>query len=164
MKGYKNMNTKLVRYEKPLFPSLFSREEFLTPFSTLFDDFFNESFPSLDVGFLSKSAYPRIDISETDISLELTAEVPGLTKEQVSIELNDGILSIKGEKKQEEEKKDKKYVHRELKHSSFCRSFVVGENVDKNAIDAKFENGILTVNLPKVTPTPKAEPKKIEIK
>ena len=81
------------------------------------------------------------------------------------LEVDNGILRIKGEKKAVDEKKAQTYVHRELKHSSFCRSFSVGENIDTAKLGAKFENGILEVTLPKKTPEKKVEPvQKVEIK
>lgn len=159
-----NNNNKLVKYNQSV-PSTFSRDEFLTPISSFFNDFFDEKFPVLKNGFFEEGSYPRCDISETDTSLELIAEIPGLDKSQVKVELNDdGVLSIAGEKHQETEDKKKNYVHKELKRSSFYRSFFVGDNIDKEKIDAKFDNGILTITLPKTIPTPKTEPKRIEIK
>lgn len=153
----------LVRYNKSV-SSLFNRDEFLTPFSTVFDDYFNDLFPSLDVGFFKNGAYPKVDVIDEENRVVINAEIPGLTKDQVSVELENGVLRIKGEKQQEDEQKTKNYVHRELKHSSFCRSFSIGNNIDKDSVDAKFENGILNVTLKKTVPTPKVEPKKIEIK
>jgi HSP20 family protein len=154
--------TQLIR--RPLLPSLVNRDEFLTPFSSLFDEFFNESFPTLDVGFVGKTAYPKVDIIDEPNQVVINAEIPGLKKEQVSVELEKGVLRIKGEKKEEVEDKTKNYVHKELKHSSFCRSFTVGENVDTGSVGAKYENGILEVTLKKLQPTPKKdELKKIVI-
>jgi len=158
--------SSLVKYNKllPSFFDSFDRDEFLTPFSSILDDYFNQSFPYLDTGFFGKGSYPKVDVIDEEKQIIINAEVPGLAKDQVSVELNEGILSIKGEKKEENEEKKKNYVHKELKHSSFCRSFLVGDNVNKDAVDAKFENGVLIVTLPKTTPMPKVEPKKIEIK
>ena len=154
--------TQLVRLNNPA--PLFRREEFLTPFSSLFDDFFNDTFPTLDVGFLGKTAYPKVDIIDEANQIVINAEIPGLSKDQVSVELEKGILRIKGEKKEEVNEKSKNYVHKELKHSSFCRSFSVGENVDTGSVGAKYENGILEVTLKKIQPTlEKDEVKKIEI-
>ena len=113
---------------------------------------------------MDKTSYPRVDIVEEDDKIIITAEIPGLTKDQISVELVDGILRIKGEKREESEDKSKKYIYRELKHSSFCRSFVVGDHIDKETIGASFENGVLKVTLKKTVPTPKVEPKKIEVK
>jgi HSP20 family protein len=161
MKG--NKMSSLVKYNRGV-PSIFNRDEFLTPFSSIFDDVFNDITTGLDVGFFGKGAYPKVDVIDEDNQVIINAEVPGLSKDQVSVVIDDGVLQIKGEKKEETEDKSKRYVHRELKHSSFCRSFSIGENINKETVDAKFENGILTVTLKKTVPTPKAEPKKIEVK
>ena len=153
-----------VKYEA-FSPSLFDRDEFLTPFSTLFDDFFNDSFDFLGKNFFEKGTYPKVDVRNEENKVVIEAGIPGLTKEQVNVELDNGILRIKGEKKSEDENKPKTYVHRELKHTSFCRSFSVGENIDADKVDAKFENGVLEIILPKKTPEPKPNSvKKIELK
>jgi len=146
-------------------PSVLDRDEFLTPFSTLFDDFFNDSFDFLGKNFFEKGTYPKVDVRNEEKQVVIEAEVPGLTKDQISVEVDNGILRIKGEKKATDETKARTYVHRELKHSSFCRSFSVGENIDTTNLGAKFENGILEITLPKKTPEKKVEPvQKVGIK
>jgi len=146
-------------------PSLLNRDEFLTPFSTLFDDFFNDSFDFLGKDFFEKGTYPKVDVRDEDAQIVIEAEVPGLAKDQVSVELDNGILRIKGEKKDSDENKTKTYVHKELKHSSFCRSFSIGDNIDSDKLVAKFENGLLEITLPKKVPDRKLVPvKQIEIK
>jgi HSP20 family protein len=147
-------------------PSVFfDRDEFLMPFSNLFDEFFNESFDFLGKDFFDKGSYPKVDVRDEETQIVIEAEIPGLTKEQVSVELDNGVLKIKGEKKIVDDKKSKTYVHKELKHSSFCRSFSVGNNVNIDNLTAKFENGILEIVLPKKVIEPKKEEvKKIDIK
>jgi len=163
------MNTnKLVRYNTS-FPSLFSnRDEFLTPYTSIYNEIFNSSFPDLfddfGIDFYGKNSYPKVDIQDTETSTLIEAEIPGLSKDQVTIK--DDILSIRGEK---QDKKDystgSQYIHKELKKSSFSRSFSLGSNYDKENVDAKFNNGILEITLKKIKPTPKKEEiKKIEIK
>ena len=115
--------------------------------------------------FFEKGTYPKVDVSDEVDKLIIEAEVPGLTKEQVSVEIDNGTLRIKGVKQDVHDTSLKKYVHKELKRSSFCRSFGIGNNINKDKLDAKFENGVLKIVLPKVTPDPKREEvKKIEIK
>jgi HSP20 family protein len=158
--------SSLVHYNRRN-PALYNMDEFLTPFSSLFNDIYNslsDGSEWLNLKLLDKTSYPRVDIVEEDDKIIITAEIPGLTKDQISVELVDGILRIKGEKREESEDKSKKYIYRELKHSSFCRSFVVGDHIDKETIGASFENGVLKVTLKKTVPTPKVEPKKIEVK
>lgn len=162
------MKNALARYS-PTVPSLFDRDEFLTPFSSFFDEFFGNRFPELrsDLGadFFGKGTYPKVNIRDEESEVVIEAEIPGLTKDQVSVEIQDGILRIKGEKRHEDETKKKNYVHRELKQSSFCRSFTLNDNLDQGQVNAKFENGLLEVSLKKLTPSPKKEEvKKIEIK
>jgi len=160
------MKNSLVRYNTSV-PSL-NRDEFLTPFSSLFETFFNDNFPELHsnfgVDFFGKGSYPKVDIRDELDKVVIEAEVPGLKKEQVLVEVEDNVLRIKGEK-QSIETKEHKYIHKELKRSSFCRSFSLGENVDKNNVSAKFENGILEITLNKVKPTPKTDTvKQIEVR
>ena len=144
--------------------TFFNKDEFLTPFSTLFDDFFNESFDFLGKDFFDKGTYPKVDVRDEETKLVIEAEVPGLKKEQVKVELEGGVLRIKGEKKETDESKTKSYVHRELKHSAFCRSFVLGKNIDTDKIASKFENGVLEIVLPKREPDTKpVTVKQIEI-
>lgn len=145
--------TKLVTPWSPA--TVFNKDEFLTPFSTLFDDFFNDSFDVLGKDFFDKGTYPKVDVRDEEKQLVIEAEVPGLKKEQVKVELEGGILRIKGEKKEVDESKTKSYVHRELKHSAFCRSFAIGKNIDADKITSKFENGVLEIVLPKREPDPK---------
>jgi HSP20 family protein len=163
----KEINSMLpVKYSPFNSPSLFNRDEFLTPFSTFFDNFFNESFAdNFGVDFFEKGTYPKVDVRDEETQIIIEAEVPGLTKEKVNVELDNGILRIKGEKQDVDDKKTKSYVHRELKRSSFCRSFSVGNNIDTNGVDAKFNNGVLEITLKKLKPDPKKEEvKKIEVK
>jgi len=157
------MNNNVIRYS----PQSLNREEFLTPFSSLFDEFFNSSFPDFTLGkeFFESGAYPKVDVRNEDTQIVIEAEVPGVKKEQLSIELKNGILSIKGDKQDSSGKSSKNYIHKELKRSAFCRSFTLGDIVDGESINAKFENGILEITLKKLNPTPLEEGiKKIEIK
>lgn len=155
-----------VKYSSPFGPSLLDKDEFLTPFSNLFDDFFNDSLTGVfGKDFFGQGSYPKVDVRDEEKQIVIEAEVPGLTKDQISVEIDNGVLRIKGEKKVIDENKSKRYIHRELKHSSFCRTFSIGDNVNADKLDAKFQNGILEVILPKKVPDPKVEPvKKIEIK
>ena len=165
------MNTnKLVRYNA-YNPSLFtSMDEFLTPFTSLYNEVFNSSFPDLfanfGIDFYGKNSYPKVDIQDNETSTLIEAEIPGLSKDQVSVEIKDDILTIKGEK---QDKKDystgSQCIHKELKKSSFSRSFSLNSNYDKESVAAKFNNGILEITLKKLKPTPKKEEsRKVEIK
>ena len=92
---------------------------------------------------------PAVDVAETDKTYEITAELPGLHEKNIEVRLANGVLSIKGEKQEEKEEKEKDYYRRERSFGSFERRFQVPENVDEDKIEASFKNGILSVTLPK---------------
>lgn len=92
---------------------------------------------------------PKLDISETDKEMEITVELPGMTEKDVDLEIHNGVLTIKGEKKEEKEKKDKTYHRMERTYGSFQRSFSLPPTVDEDKVEADFENGILTITLVK---------------
>lgn len=104
---------------------------------------------------------PRVDIQETEKDFVISAEIPGIGKDDVNVDIADGILTIKGERKQEKEEKGKIFHRIERSYGSFRRSFTLPDNVDENKIKASFKDGMLSLNIPK---TPKTEPKAIEIK
>jgi len=118
----------------------------------LFEDFFGEmTFPSLDAewGELA-SLTPSIDVSQTDDAIQVTAELPGIEEKDVDVSLSEGVLTIRGEKRREEDRKDKKFHHVERSYGSFQRSILLPAEVDSEKVDAIFRNGVLTVTLPKV--------------
>ena len=104
---------------------------------------------------------PRVDIVEVNGTYELTADLPGLKKDDIKIEIHDNVLTLRGEKKLEEEKKDKNYRLCERYFGEFVRTFTLPENVNKDGIEAEFKDGVLTVAIPKVE---KPKPKQIEVK
>lgn len=104
---------------------------------------------------------PRADITETDDAFSITAEVPGIKRDNVKINIEDHVLSIHGENKQEKEEKGKKFHRIERFYGSFNRSFSLPENVNEDKIDAIFKDGVLTLTIPK---TEVKKPKAIEIK
>jgi len=119
---------------------------------SLFDRF--DPFKDVDRSMKSMQAQmkfnPTIDVSETDKEITVHAELPGLKKEDVKISLRDGVLEIKGEKKTEKrEGDDKKLVRLERRYGSFLRRIPVPREADASQVKAKFENGVLEVQLPK---------------
>ena len=92
---------------------------------------------------------PAIDVAETDKAYEITAELPGMEEKNVEVKLANGVLSIKGEKQEDKEEKDKNYYMRERNFGSFERSFQVPDDVEADKIAASFKNGVLLVTLPK---------------
>lgn len=103
---------------------------------------------------------PRMDIYEDKESLKVYADLPGLTKKDVAINVEDNILTIKGERKFEEEEKKDNYCRVERAYGTFRRSFTLPNNVDTNAIKASMKDGTLTVTIAKKE---EAKPKEVEI-
>ncbi len=99
----------------------------------------------------------RVDISEDATAFHIDAELPGLTKEQISLVIEDDMLTIKAERTQETEEGKKDYHRVERMSGSFSRSFNLGEVIDQNTIQADFENGILRIILPKAAPVKKTK-------
>lgn len=109
------------------------------------------------------AASPAIDIIEKDAAYEVTAELPGMDEKNIDVQVANGNLIIKGEKKEEKEEKKKDYYVHERYFGSFERSFRVPETVDSDKIESTFKKGVLTVVLPKKAQAQKPG-KKIEIK
>ena len=116
-----------------------------TSFSTLIDRFFNESLARTG----GSTFVPKVDIAESENSFELQIVAPGLNKEEFKIEVNDNYLTVSGERKFTDEKKEKNFHSIETQYGSFSRSFGLPENVDATKIQAKYNNGILELTLPK---------------
>lgn len=114
-------------------------------FSSLIDKFFNDSV--VRAGY--SSFVPNVDIIENENSYELHVEVPGMKKEDFNIELKDNNLTVSGERKFTSEKKEKNFYSMETKYGSFSRSFTLPENVDSSKINAKYNDGILELTIPK---------------
>ena len=108
-------------------------------------------------------AMPAVDVTQTDKGYEITAELPGMEEKDIDVKLANGVLTIRGEKRDEKEEKKNDYYVRERSFGSFERSFQVPENVDTDKVSASFKKGVLTVMLPKSAEAQKAE-KKIEVK
>lgn len=104
---------------------------------------------------------PQVDITEDEKEYLVKAEVPGVNKEDLKVKVEDGTLSIAGERKSEKEEKGKKYHRVERSYGSFERSFTLPEATEANKISSEFKDGMLTVHLPK---NPNAKTKAIEIK
>ena len=138
-----------------IFPAL-DREEFLTPFDKMFDQIINSQFPEIEkqigVKPFKGTAYPKINVYEWQDKVGVIAEIPGLSKKDLSVEVTDGVLTISGDKHTLFDVGDAKVIRRELKESSFKRQFELGEELNGKDIKAKFEDGILSIEIPKVEP------------
>ena len=106
---------------------------------------------------------PAVDIVEHEKSYHVTAELPGMEEKDIDVKFADGVLTIKGEKKEESKEKQKDYYRSERRFGAFQRSFSVPDGVEPDKIEATVKNGVLTVILPKSDEAQKRE-KRIEIK
>ena len=104
---------------------------------------------------------PAIDVTENDVHYTITAELPGATKDDVQVELHEGILTIRGEKKSEREEKKEQRRYVERSYGSFSRSFQLPGNVEATSLEASFKDGVLTITVPK---REQAKPKTIAVK
>ena len=110
---------------------------------------------------ISKSSYvPRVNISEDVVNIYVHAEIPGMAKEAVKVTLTDGVLTLRGEKRQEAKKVDQKFFRIERRYGEFVRQFTLPENVNEDAVSANFTNGVLEIMIPKKEPE---KPKEREV-
>lgn len=124
---------------------------------------FNEKFENLSTDNRpdGNSWNPRIDIVENDNGYVVSAELPGVQKNEIDIDIKDNTLTISGEKKFEKKEEKDNYLRVERSYGKFQRSLYLDQNVDREKISAKYKDGILQVTLPKKE---EATPKKIEVK
>ena len=153
---------------KQFLPDLFGRQSGSDVFSNLqreidrvFSDF-GRGMPSV-AEFGRGGMTIKVNVSETDGALEVTAEIPGVDANDIDVQMKDGVLTIKGEKKEEKEEKKKDYHLVERSYGMFERSFTVGNDIDASKINASFDKGVLKVTLPKL-PAAQAKVQKIEVK
>jgi len=143
----------------------FDRDTFLTPFDKMFDQMVETQFPditkSVGVRPYAGSAYPKVNVYEYDDKVGIVAEIPGLDKKQLEVSVEEGVLTISGDKHSAFENEGAKVLRRELKQSSFKRQFELGELLDGENIKANFKDGILSVSVPKLEPE---KPKKHTVK
>ena len=125
---------------------------------SLFDDFFDAPF---NTG--SASGLMKTDVKATDAGYELEIDVPGIDKENISVQLENGYVTVtaKTEKKNDEGKENGHYIRRERFYGTYSRSFYVGEDVTEEDVKAKYENGTLKLFVPDKEKQPKEEIKKI---
>ena len=134
----------------------FDRDSFLTPFDKMFDQMVESQFPDVvrQVGIkpYGNTAYPKVNVYEYDDRIGIVAEIPGLDKKQLNVEVEDGVLTISGDKHSAFENEGAKVLRKELKESSFKRQFELGELLDGDNISANFKDGILSIDVPKTEP------------
>lgn len=142
----RNRNTPAVCYGEEPSPFLALHREM----NRLFDDFFRGFDLPLSSRFGWSAGWPNVEVSESEKDIKVVAELPGLTEKDVDVTLHDGVLTLKGEKKQESDGA----IYSERWHGSFERSIQLGPDIDPDQVTASFKNGVLTVTL---TKRPEAE-------
>ena len=121
---------------------------------------FSRSGNGEEAGWGFQTWTPPVDIYETDDALVLTAEMPGISKDEVGIEIHENTLTLKGQRPHEAEVHDDRYHRRERAYGAFQRSFVLPTTVDHEKVQATYRDGILELRLPKLE---SAKPKRIAI-
>lgn len=120
------------------------------PMWSLIDDIFNGGLPSLfSQNFNSGISLPMVNIKETANAYSVEMAVPGLKKSDFQIDLDNQVLSISSETEHRNEQNDENYTRREFGYSSFKRTFTLPETVEDGKIEAKYDQGILSIHLPK---------------
>ena len=127
-------------------------------FDRLVDSFFNRDLMVPEVLGMS---YPVMDVEETDDEFRITAELPGMKKDDIKITFQDNILTISGEKKSEKKREDKNLYYAERRFGKFSRSVSINSPVKLDKVSAEFKDGILHITVPKAE---EAKPKQIEVK
>lgn len=133
----------------------------LAALHTEMDDLFDSFFRGLDRPVWGYKAWPAIDVTEENDAILVRAEVPGCKAEDIDISVYGNTLTISGEKKLEEEKKEKGYYHVESSYGSFRRELTLPTDVDQDKIEAACNDGVLSVTLPKAA---KAKAIKVKVK
>lgn len=131
------------------------------PVSSLLDEFFNSPVFSYADRDLSGTSWPKVDITESENEYKLHADLPGMKKEDIKIEVENGVLAISGHKKNEHRVEKERYSHLERSYGSFSRTFYLPEHVDQNSISAQYRDGVLELTMKK---TEEAKPKSIKVR
>ena len=142
--------TKLIRYA-PVHRS---------PFGLDLNRLFGDAFPFDGAGESTAAWKPRVDIAETDSDFVVIADLAGVVKNDVTVSFEDDTLTITGERKQESTEEETNYYRTERIYGRFSRSFTFPKGIETTKISAKFDNGVLRVNVPK---TAESKPRKIKI-
>ncbi|WP_234571500.1 Hsp20/alpha crystallin family protein [Rhodohalobacter sp. 614A] len=128
----------LIKYNQP------GRDIFGKRFSDIMDEFFNDAVATRQTSFA-----PSIDISETDKQYLIDVELPGISKEDIDLNIENNTLTISGERKFEKKEDGKQYHRVESHYGSFSRSFTLPDNVKTDSINATYNNGILNITVDK---------------
>jgi HSP20 family protein len=149
----------IVKWKKPYTNGVTNNPVvFNSAFSNLFENFLGDDFLTKEYA----SYVPAVNISEEDGKYTLELSAPGFQKEDFKIEIKKGVLTISGEHKTESETTEKKFTRKEFSYGSFQRSFSLPDTINEDAVEAKYENGVLNITLVKWD-DPKKAPKEIKI-
>lgn len=140
----------LIRFERPI-----------STLSSIFDDFFGDNIYESVNREVTTGNWPTVDIEESEKEYSIKADLPGMDKKDVSITVENGTLSLTGEKKEETKREKGRYYHLERSYGKFSRSFALPDDVEADKIEAAMKNGVLTLSLPK---SEKAKPRSIDVK
>ena len=140
-----------VTFRKFPTPAVLDRDSFLTPFDRMFDEIVGKSFPEINqqvgVNPFQGTAYPKVNVYEYDEKIGVIAEIPGLDKKDLNVEVEEGVLTVSGEKSHGFDEGKAKVIRRELKHSSFKRQFTLGDMLDGDNISANFKDGLSLIHI-----------------
>ena len=132
-------------------------------FQQLVDNFFGRSSGGFPAFANETFNMPATDISESETEYTISAELPGIKKEDIDVSLHDGVLSIEAHSKSEHQEKGDKQIRSERRYGKFIRRFTLGENADESAVQAKFEDGVLKLVVKKTAAQEAPKPKAIPI-
>lgn len=146
--------------------SLIKHNDVFPTFSNVLENFFGRDMNDVLNGSWSGigANVPAVNIRETDDAYQLEVAAPGMKKEDFKVTLDNGLLTISSEQKQHQEKEEKgKFTKREFSYHSFSRSFALPQTVDYDKIEAKYDEGVLFLNVPKKEEARRKAPKMIDI-
>lgn len=130
-------------------PFTVTRDPFHGLVGRVFDNFWNDSDFVADSDAGQRTWVPAIDIFETDQGFVATADLPGLKKDEIDVSIEDNVLTVSGERKFEDDKDNGTFRRVERSYGSFRRSFTLPRGVEAGKVEAKFEDGVLTLRIPK---------------
>jgi HSP20 family protein len=135
----------LIKWKKPSTNGVARQDLMMPSLENLLGNFFNDDFMNRDyAGYV-----PSVNISENEKSYSIEVSAPGFEKKDFNVRIEDGVLTVSAEHKMERNEENKTFVRKEFNYGSFSRSFNMVDLIDEEKVDAKYENGILKLELPK---------------
>ena len=154
-----------VRFFGPVSPRLMTNAPLFRQMERLMEEF-NEEFdyPLWPSMLTSPPRFPAVDVKEEGDHYVVMADLPGITKDEVNVLVGDGVLDISAKRQQESEEEKEGYVRKERGYYSFHRRLALPEDADEEGVDAKLEDGVLKLSIPKTKKEEKETKKKVEVK